>query len=159
MWRRYSAVIVFFVRSASRYVLKNIAQTTHFIEKRLFHRQGRLSPKNRESAFVYAPRGLSISRFTTRENEKSDSLSKTSRKLLRSERADEAKVFPSLSGAPRFFRTEKTPQRKNGAATRTGENSHDRTIFLVSPALSRSAPQTARNISTNLCPTRSQEVR
>ncbi len=50
----------FFVRSASRHVLKNIAQTTYFIEKRLFHRQGRLSPKNRESAFVYAPRGLSI---------------------------------------------------------------------------------------------------
>ena len=45
MWRRYSALIVFFVRSASRHVLKNIAQTMYFIEKRLFHRQGRLPRK------------------------------------------------------------------------------------------------------------------
>lgn len=103
----------FFVRSASRHILKNIAQTTHFIEKRLFHRQGRLSPKNRESAFVYAPRGLSIPASRQEKTKKSDSLSKTSRTVLRSERADEAKVFPFLSGAPRFFRNgEDTAKKK-----------------------------------------------
>ena len=159
MWRRYLAVMIYFAVNALCSALKNIAKKALFIEKRLFHRQGRLSPKNREAAFVYAPRGLSISRFTTRINEKSDSLSKTSRTARRSERADEAKVPLFFRERPVSFGTEKTPQRKNGAATRTAENSHDRTIFLVSPALSRSAPQTAPNISTNLCPTRSQEVR
>lgn len=149
----------FFVRSASRHVLKNIAQTTHFIEKRLFHRQGRLSPKNRESAFVYAPRGLSIPA----------SRQEKTKKATACQRLPERRAAPSGRTKPRFslffrerlvsFGTEKTPQRKNGAATRTAENSHDRTIFLVSPALSRSVPQTSPNISTNLCPTRSQEVR
>ena len=159
MWRRYLAVMIYFAVNALCSALKNIAKKALFIEKRLFHGQGLLSPKNREAAIVYAPRGLSIPASRQEKKRTSDSLSKTSRTARRSERADEAKVFPSLSGAPRFFRTEKTPQRKNGAATRTAENSHYCTIFLVSPALSRSAPQTAPNISTNLCPTRSQEVR
>lgn len=159
MWRRYSALIVFFVRSASRHVLKNIAQTMYFIEKRLFHRQGRLSPKNRESAFVYAPRGLS---YPASRQEKT-------KKATVYQRHPERCSAPSGRTKPRFslffrerpasFGTEKTPQRKNGAATRTAENSHYCTIFLVSPDLSRSVPQTSPNISTNLCPTRSQEVR
>lgn len=158
MWRRYSAVIVFFVRSASRHILKNIAQTTHFIKKRLFHRQGRLSPKNRESAFVYAPRGLSIPASRQEKTKKRQPVKDFPNGApLRT--GGRSQGSPFLSGAPRFFRTEKTPQRKNGAATRTAENSHYCTIFLVSPTLSRSAPQTAPNISTNLCPTRSQEVR
>lgn len=158
MWRRYSAVIVFFVRSASRHVLKNIAQTTHFIEKRLFHRQGRLSPKNREAAFVYAPRGLSIPALRQEKTKKATACQRLPERR-RSERADEAKVPLFFRERPASFGTEKTPQRKNGAATRTAENSHYCTIFLVSPTLSRSEPQTAPNISTNLCPTRSQEVR
>lgn len=158
MWRRYLAVMIYFAVNALCSALKNIAKKALFIEKRLFHGQGRLSPKNREP-LSSTLRAVFLFPLHDKKKRTSDSLSKTSRKLLRSERADEAKVFPSLSGAPRFFRTEKTPQRKNGAATRTAENSHDRTIFLVSPALSRSAPQTAPNISTNLCPTRSQEVR
>ena len=158
MWRRYSALIVFFVRSASRHVLKNIAQTTYFIEKRLFHRQGRLSPKNRDSAFVYAPRGLSIPALRQEKTKKATACQRLPERR-RSEQADEAKVPLFFRERPVSFGTEKTPQRKNGAATRTAENSHDRTIFLVSPALSRSAPQTSPNISTNLCPTRSQEVR
>ena len=158
MWRRYSALIVFFVRSASRHVLKNIAQTMYFIEKRLFHRQGRLSPKNREAAIDYAPCGLSIPASRQEKTHKRQPV-KDFPKAAPLRAGGRSQGFPFLSGAPRFFRTEKTPQRKNGAATRTAENSHDRTIFLVSPALSRSAPQTAPNISTNLCPTRSQEVR
>ena len=68
MWRRYLAVMIYFAVNALCSALKNIAKKALFIEKRLFHGQGRLSPKNRESAFVYAPRGLSISRFTTRKN-------------------------------------------------------------------------------------------
>ncbi len=99
------------------------------------------------------------SRFTTRKNAQATAC----------QRLPESCSAPSGRAKPRFsllfrerpvsFGTEKTPQRKNGTATRTAENSHDRTIFLVSPALSRSVPQTTPNISTNLCPTRSQEVR
>lgn len=159
MWRRYLAVMIYFAVNALCSALKNIAKKALFIEKRLFHGQGRLSPKNRESAFVYAPRGLSIPASRQEKTEKA----------IACQRLPERRAAPSGRTKPRFplffrerpvyFGTEKTPQRKNGAATRTAENSHDRTIFLVSPALSRSAPQTAPNISTNLCPTRSQEVR
>ena len=60
MWRRYLAVMIYFAVNALCSTLKNIAKKALFIKKRLFHGQGRLSPKNRESAFVYAPRGLSI---------------------------------------------------------------------------------------------------
>lgn len=111
MWRRYLAVMIYFAVNALCSALKNIAKKALFIEKRLFHRQERLSPKNRESAFVYAPSGLSIP-ASRQEKRTSDSLSKTSRKLLRSERADEAKVFPSLSGAPRFFRNGEDAAKK-----------------------------------------------
>ena len=52
--------MIYFAVNALCSALKNIAKKALFIEKRLFHGQGRLSPKNRESAFVYAPRGLSI---------------------------------------------------------------------------------------------------
>ena len=104
--------MIYFAVNALCSALKNIAKKALFIEKRLFHGQGRLSPKNRESAFVYAPRGLSIPASRQEKTKKSDSLSKTPRKLLRSERADEAKVFPSLSGAPRFFRNGEDASKK-----------------------------------------------
>lgn len=159
MWRRYLAVMIYFAVNALCSALKNIAKKALFIEKRLFHRQGRLPRKtgNPRSSTLRAVFLFPL--HDKRKRKKSDSLSKTSRTARRSERADEAKVFPFLSGAPRFFRNGEDAAKKNGAATRTAENSHDRTIFLVRPALSRSAPQTAPNISTNLCPTRSQEVR
>ena len=158
MWRRYLAVMIYFAVNALCSALKNIAKKALFIEKRLFHGQGRLSPKNRESAFVYAPRGLSIPASRQEKTHKRQPV-KDFPKAAPLRAGGRSQGFPFSFGSARFFRTEKTPQRKNGAATRTAKNSHDRTIFLVSPALSRSAPQTAPNISTNLCPTRSQEVR
>ena len=48
MWRKYLAVMIYFAVNALCSALKNIAKKALFIEKRLFHGQGRLSPKNRE---------------------------------------------------------------------------------------------------------------
>ena len=151
--------MIYFAVNALCSALKNIAKKALFIEKRLFHRQGRLSPKNREAAFSSTLREVFLIPLHDKRKRKKRQPLKDFPNGVPLRTGGRSQGSPFLSGASRFFRTEKTPQRKNGAATRTAENSHDRTIFLVSPALSRSAPQTAPNISTNLCPTRSQEVR
>ena len=83
-----------------------------FYRKTAVSPTGTAVPEKQGSRYRLRSARSSYSRFTTRENEKSDSLSKTSRKLLRSERAGEAKVFPSLSGAPRFFRNGEDASKK-----------------------------------------------
>lgn len=158
MWRRYSAVMIYFAVNALCSALKNIAKKALFIENGCFTDRDGCPEKQGSRVRLRAVRSF-YSRFTTRKNAQATAC----------QRLPESCSAPSGRTKPRFslffrerpvsFGTEKTSQRKNGAATRTAENSHDRTIFLVSPALSRSAPQTSPNISTKLCPTRSQEVR
>lgn len=102
----------FFVRSASRHVLKNIAQTTHFIEKRLFHRQGRLSPKNREAAIVYAPRGLSIPALRQEKTKKATACQRLPERCSAPNRRTKSRFSLFFRERPVSFGTEKTPQRK-----------------------------------------------
>ncbi len=117
MWRRYLAVMIYFAVNALCSALKNIAKKALCIEKRLFHGQGRLSPKNRESAFVYAPRGLSIPASRQEKTHKRQPV-KDFPKAAPLRAGGRSQGFPFLSGTPRFFRNGEDVAKKKTAPLR-----------------------------------------